>query len=158
MDAGQRLAFEADGEVVSRGEDFVHVPLTEAEIARNGKIVVAFGRKLLDEHGLKTWFFSVEDCQHPKWPNATHERFGFCLYSEQWIAVDVRFLKHHSGLRPTILHEITHALLGPRYRVLGGHGPKFCKLARKLGCRTWFSVGQYECANLLTRCPDLAAV
>ena len=58
--------------------------------------------------------------------------------------MDNRFLNEPSGVKETILHEIAHALLGPRYRVHGGHGPKFSRLARKLGCSSWTSVGQYE--------------
>ena len=104
----------------------------------------AYGRKLIDDHGLRGWEFSVENCQNPFRSGADNGVNGFCNHLEKLIAIDNKYLGHPRAARQVILHEIAHALLGPAYRVFGGHGPKFCKLARKLGCRTDVTVGQYE--------------
>lgn len=109
--------------------------------------LAAIGRTLLDQHGLQDWMFEVENCRNP-FRGGDEYTYGLCCWTEKRISVDIRFLfNHHNGLRQTILHEIAHALIGPEYdREHGGHGPRFCELARRLGCRNQRSVGQYEWA------------
>ena len=113
--------------------------------------LMTIGRKMLDEHGLKNWQFSVENCQNPFRSGRSSGVNGFCDQLQNLVAVDNKYLGHSRAARQIILHEIAHALLGPTYRFFGGHGPKFCKLARKLGCRTMVSVGKYEWMWFLAR-------
>ncbi len=79
-------------------------------------------RELMDRHGLGDWSFRF---------NAARKKLGVCRYREKLILLS---REHAAGGTPvqitdTILHEIAHALAGPRV----GHGPVWKEIARRLG-------------------------
>ena len=80
----------------------------------------------LDEHGLldEGWAF--------KWDNAK-SRAGVCDHSHKAIGLSKFVTKYRSyeDAEDTILHEIAHALVGPRH----GHGPVWRAKAREIGAK-----------------------
>jgi predicted SprT family Zn-dependent metalloprotease len=81
-------------------------------------------RQLLDRHGLSAagWTFAF---------NRRKTACGLCRYREQRIELS----RHHVELNDepavldTLLHEVAHALAGPRAK----HGPRWKRIARELG-------------------------
>jgi predicted SprT family Zn-dependent metalloprotease len=59
-------------------------------------------------------------------------RFGSCQWRRKKITLSAHLteLNDESQVRDTILHEIAHALAPPR----AGHGKKWQKIARAIGC------------------------
>jgi predicted SprT family Zn-dependent metalloprotease len=80
---------------------------------------------LMNDHGLFDWSF--------KWDRAVR-RFGCCKFATQTITVSraLTLLNTEKAVRETALHEIAHALVGPKhghdavwmrqYRAIGGTG------------------------------------
>lgn len=90
-------------------------------MARLGE-VAAQARELMDRHGLGDWSFRF---------NAARKKLGICHYREKLILLS---REHAADGKPiqvtdTILHEIAHALAGPR----AGHGTVWKEIARRLG-------------------------
>ena len=81
--------------------------------------------QLLSEHKLtdKGWKF--------KWDNAKR-RFGNCSHRRKQITLSRHLtpLRELSAIRNTILHEIAHALVGPR----NGHNKVWKAKALEIGC------------------------
>lgn len=124
------------------------------------KKLTAMGRKLLDKHVLKSWKFCIAMDDEPGFFEQRSDGYqlhGQCCHSEKSITVHYNLRLKPRDAKQVILHEIAHVLVRRRYGKNGDddHGPRFTKLARKLGCRTWSSVGQYEHVNFLKRNPEL---
>ena len=117
------------------------------------------GRRLLDKHGLKRWEFQIAIDDEPGFFAPGAQLHGQCSHSEKIITLHHELTRRPRDAKQVILHEIAHILTRRRYGKNGDddHGPKWCKIARKIGCRTWSTVGQYEWAQLLKDHPDLAA-
>lgn len=62
-----------------------------------------------------------------KW-NKRRKSWGLCCYRTKTIQLSERFLCHGEQLYDTVLHEIAHALAGPR----AGHGPIWKRYARQV--------------------------
>ncbi|MDN5716753.1 MAG: SprT-like domain-containing protein [Janibacter sp.] len=79
-------------------------------------------RALMDEHGLEEWRLVFDRAK---------KRAGVCRTSERTIGLSGPLTRLHSPeqVRDTVLHEIAHALVGPRH----GHGPRWQAMARRVG-------------------------
>lgn len=79
-------------------------------------------RGLMDEHGLADWALEFDRAKR---------RAGICRYADRTIGLSrhLTLLHTRSQVRDTVLHEIAHALVGPR----AGHGPRWQRQARALG-------------------------
>ena len=80
-------------------------------------------RSEMDKNGLLEWKL---DLDHAK------VRAGACFFREKKISFSRNFIKNssHSEVYDTILHEIAHALVGPKH----GHDVVWKNMAKKLGC------------------------
>ena len=79
-------------------------------------------RTEMDKHGLVEWKL---DLDHAK------VRAGACFFIEKKISFSRNFIKNsnEAEIYDTILHEIAHALVGPKH----GHDVVWKKMAKKLG-------------------------
>ena len=79
--------------------------------------------ELMREHGLAGWRFELDRAK---------QRAGVCRHRERVIGLSGPITRLHDEpeVRDTILHEIAHALAGPR----AGHGPAWAAVARSIGC------------------------
>lgn len=88
------------------------------------EIVSRLARVLMDEHGLYDWKFEYSN---------DIQTMGWCWYKEKTIKFSRRYLHHNSdAIEDTILHEIAHALVGPKVKA---HGVEWRRMARQLGAR-----------------------
>ena len=80
-------------------------------------------RSEMDKNGLYDWKL---DLDHAK------VRAGACFFREKKISFSRNFIKNSNELEiyDTILHEIAHALVGPKH----GHDIVWKKMAKKLCC------------------------
>ena len=79
-------------------------------------------RELMDRHGLDDWTLRF---------NGARKKLGECRPRQKLILISrVHALNEAPGqVTDTILHEIAHALAGPK----AGHGPAWKEIARRLG-------------------------
>lgn len=84
--------------------------------------VDAEARDLMDRHGLADWSFRSNDAE---------KKLGVCRYREKRILLSRGHAVNgaRDQVTDTILHEIAHALAGPR----AGHGSDWKTVARQLG-------------------------
>lgn len=83
-----------------------------------------WARQVMDSFGLLDWNFG--------WDNAKR-RMGCCHHGTRRITMS-RYFVERNGLdeiRDTLLHEIAHALVGPRH----GHDTTWKAMARRIGAR-----------------------
>lgn len=80
-------------------------------------------RELMDQHGLKAWTFEFDDAVR---------RAGMCSYTRSRISLSAPLTRIHDEreVRETILHEVAHALAGPKAK----HGPVWREVAVRIGC------------------------
>jgi predicted SprT family Zn-dependent metalloprotease len=83
----------------------------------------ALARGLLDAHGLGAWQVEFD---------AAKRRAGVCHFGQRRIGLSAPLTRLHEEeqVRDTILHEIAHALAGPRH----GHDAHWRAIARRIGC------------------------
>ncbi|WP_446667447.1 SprT-like domain-containing protein [Janibacter limosus] len=76
----------------------------------------------MDEHGPEDWRLVVDRAK---------KRAGVCRAAERTIGLSGPLTALHSPeqVRDTVLHEIAHALVGPRH----GHGPRWQAMASSIG-------------------------
>ena len=81
------------------------------------------GTALLEEHGLGDWSFTFDRAKR---------RAGVCRYGARQISLSAPLTRLHPAaeVRDTILHEIAHALVGPRH----GHDAVWRATAVRIGC------------------------
>lgn len=79
-------------------------------------------RALIAEHGLSDWSFRF---------NHGKRTLGLCHYDGKRIELSRYFVARNdqAAVRDTILHEIAHALAGPKV----GHGPAWRAICLKIG-------------------------
>ncbi|MEO3937372.1 SprT-like domain-containing protein [Dermatophilaceae bacterium Soc4.6] len=79
-------------------------------------------RQLLDEHGLTRWRVELDSAV---------TRAGVCRYADRTIGLSGPLTRLHdeTEVRETILHEVAHALAGPRAQ----HGPRWRAIAHSIG-------------------------
>lgn len=84
---------------------------------------VAAAEALIRQHGLDGWSFQFDSAQ---------KRAGACAFNTKVISLS-RFYCIQTGdaqVRDTILHEIAHALAGPKHK----HDATWKRIARSIGC------------------------
>jgi len=81
------------------------------------------GWALLEEHGLREWSLTFDQAKR---------RAGVCRYASRQISLSAPLTRLHPvrEVRDTILHEIAHALVGPRH----GHDAVWRATAVRIGC------------------------
>lgn len=81
------------------------------------------GRTLLDQHGLDDWELVFDRAK---------QRAGICRPDRKQVGLSGLLTQLHpeSEVRDTILHEIAHALVGPKH----GHDATWQATARRIGC------------------------
>lgn len=81
-------------------------------------------RRLMAEHGLGGWTFRF---------NRAKRCLGLCVYGPKRIELSWHFVRRNdeAAVRDTVLHEIAHALAGPK----AGHGPKWKAMCRRVGAK-----------------------
>ena len=79
-------------------------------------------RGLMDEHGLGDWTLALDRAKR---------RAGVCRYTDKTIGLSRHLTLLHTPeqVRDTVLHEIAHALAGPR----AAHGPRWRRQAIAVG-------------------------
>lgn len=102
--------------------EFTHKPaMSLTEVAARGKQLI---REHEDNSGLKAgWHFAFD---------LAPARGGSCRYSDQQITLSVTYCLKASKAEivDTILHEIAHAIVGPKH----GHDSTWKAAARQIGC------------------------
>ena len=92
---------------------------------RKKKLVELAARAVeeLRKHNLEDWIFRFDN---------SISRAGVCKHTHKLIALsNIHCLEHEAeGVWDTVLHEIAHALVGPKV----GHGSQWVKMAKALGC------------------------
>ena len=80
-------------------------------------------RSEMDKNGLYDWKLDLDNAK---------VRAGACFFREKKISFSRKFIKNSNEIEiyDTILHEIAHALVGPKH----GHDIVWKKMAKKLGC------------------------
>lgn len=80
-------------------------------------------RRLMNEHNLGEWRFQMDEAT---------SRAAVCRYTSKIIGLSRLFIRHASeaDLRDAILHEIAHALAGPRHN----HDAVWRRVAQSIGC------------------------
>jgi len=87
--------------------------------------------------------------------NGAKTSLGICYYNDKSIRISKHFLRGptctESKMRDTVLHEIAHALAGPKT----GHGKKWKEMAKQIGCsaKTCATMDLPE-AKYLMYCPN----
>ena len=83
----------------------------------------AMAEHLLEAHGLDDWGVAFDNAKR---------RAGICRFGERTLGLSAPLTAVHSedDVRDTILHEIAHALVGPRH----GHDATWQAKARAIGC------------------------
>ena len=78
---------------------------------------------LMRHHGLHGWKVKLDHARR---------RAGQCDYTNRTISLSRHYVRHAETdhIRDTILHEIAHALVGPRH----GHDAVWRRKAREIGC------------------------
>ena len=113
-------------------------PATQAVLAKETAVTRPLGMaidlatELMDAHGLVGWRIKLDHARR---------RAGQCDYTNKVISLSRLYVRHADidHIRDTILHEIAHALVGPRH----GHDAVWRQKAREIGCTA-------------TRCHDLS--
>lgn len=84
---------------------------------------LAIARQALDEHDLRGWEVVVTRAK---------TQAGVCRFDRRQIGLSgpLTAALDEETVRDTILHEIAHALVGPRH----GHGEVWKRKAREIGC------------------------
>lgn len=84
---------------------------------------LAVGRRLLREHGLEDWTIVADRAK---------TRAGVCRFGKRQIGISAPITSIHdeSEVLDTILHEIAHAVVGPRH----GHDAVWRAKALEIGC------------------------
>ena len=95
----------------------------EKAVSRPLRVAIDLATKLMNAHGLAGWRIKLDHARR---------RAGQCDYTNKIISLSRLYVRHADidHIRDTILHEIAHALVGPRH----GHDAVWRQKAREIGC------------------------
>ena len=95
----------------------------ETAVTRPLGMAIDLAAELMDAHGLVGWRVKLDHARR---------RAGQCDYTNKIISLSRLYVRHADidHIRDTILHEIAHALVGPRH----GHDAVWRQKAREIGC------------------------
>ena len=95
----------------------------ETPVTRPLGMAIDLATELLDAHGLVGWRVKLDHARR---------RAGQCDFTNKTISLSRLYVRHAEidHIRDTILHEIAHALVGPRH----GHDAVWRQKAREIGC------------------------
>ncbi len=98
-------------------------PSPDRDDGRRLAEVAAEAERLMSRHGLTGWSFQFEDAS---------KRAGVCVFGLNVIGLSRLYCLHATDrqVRDTILHEIAHALVGPKHN----HDAAWKAVARSIGC------------------------
>ena len=104
-------------------------PATQDILSRDRAVTRPLGMaidlatELMNAHGLAGWRIKLDNARR---------RAGQCDYANKTISLSRLYVRHADidHIRDTILHEIAHALVGPRH----GHDVVWRQKAREIGC------------------------
>ena len=86
--------------------------------------IVRFAKERLNQYGLKEWSVRLNT-------DITVGYYGLCSHNDKCIILNAFHVDTHpdSEVKDTVLHEIAHALVGPKH----GHDPHWVTRAREIG-------------------------
>lgn len=86
-------------------------------------LIENLAKSMMKDHGLNDWRFEFD---------RSKSRLGCCKYSEKVISLSkfLSPLREERFIKDTILHEIAHALVGPKH----GHNDIWRRKAISIGC------------------------
>ena len=95
----------------------------EKAVTRPLGMAIDLATELMDAHGLVGWRVKLDHARR---------RAGQCDYTNKTISLSRLYVRHADidHIRDTILHEIAHALVGPRH----GHDAVWRQKALEIGC------------------------
>ena len=95
----------------------------EKVVTRPLRMAIDLATRLMNVHGLVGWRIKLDNARR---------RAGQCDYTNKTISLSRLYVRHADidHIRDTILHEIAHALVGPRH----GHDSVWRQKAREIGC------------------------
>ena len=106
--------------------------------------VLKLGTDMMAQFGLSGWRLRLDHARR---------RAGQCDYTNKTISLSRYYVSYaeDSHIRDTILHEIAHALVGPRH----GHDAVWRQKAREIGCTaTRCHTLSFSHARWKMRCPN----
>lgn len=112
--------------------------------ARPLQAALELAASLMQAHGLAGWSVRLDHARR---------RAGQCDYRKREISLSRHYVRHadEAHIRDTILHEIAHALVGPRH----GHDAVWRRKAREIGCTaTRCHTLNFALEPWLMRCPN----
>ena len=115
-------------------------PMTE----RPHATALALGSRLMNEHGLAGWRVKLDHARR---------RAGQCDFTAKTISLSRHYVRHAEThhIRDTILHEIAHALVGPKH----GHDAVWRQKAREIGCTAnRCHTLSFSAAKWIMQCPN----
>ena len=108
------------------------------------KTALETAAELMQHHGLCGWTVKLDHARR---------RAGQCDYTNRTISLSRHYVRQAEPdhIRDTILHEIAHALVGPRH----GHDAVWRRKAREIGCTaTRCHTLTFSEAPWLMHCPN----
>ena len=121
-----------------------HDPAKLAKIDRPHAEALNLATDLMREHGLDDWRIKLDHARR---------RAGQCDYNKKEISLSRHYVRYAEmdHIRDTILHEIAHALVGPKH----GHDAVWRQQARAIGCTaTRCHTLNFSHARWMMRCPN----
>ena len=100
--------------------------------------------RLMNEHGLTGWRVKLDHARR---------RAGQCDFAAQTISLSRHYVRHAESnhIHDTILHEIAHALVGPKH----GHDSVWRQKAREIGCTAnRCHTLSFSTAKWIMQCPN----
>ena len=116
----------------------------ETAVTRPLGMAIDLATELMDAHGLVGWRIKLDHARR---------RAGQCDYVNKIISLSRLYVRHADieHIRDTILHEIAHALVGPRH----GHDAVWRQKAREIGCTaTRYHDLSFARARWVMTCPN----
>jgi len=116
----------------------------KAGVERPLGAAIELASSLMQAHGLVGWRVKLDHARR---------RAGQCDFSNKTISLSRLYIRHadQDHIRDTILHEIAHALVGPKH----GHDAVWRQKAREIGCTaTRCHTLSFARARWVMRCPN----